>query len=168
MRINRFIASFSVIFLLGFSVKPQNLNTNTVKEEKTKIDIEILDVNKDIKNTSKKEEKDSILKAFNQETMLSKNEFLKLGEKQAKREKLRKEQEKAFEKLISSAQEALRKKEDNRIIIVSKTTFQKLKDEELLFVKDSTCSKKRFLSKKCLKWEYQYFLVDNKGEKKKL
>lgn len=162
---NRFIVSFSILFFLGFSVKPQNTNNTVISQEKIKI--EPLDI-KDIKNTAKKEEKDSIIKAFNEETILSTSAAVKLSKKQIKVEKLRKEQEDAYDKLILSAQAALKKKEDKRVIVVTKSAFQQLKDGELMLVKDSTCTKKKFLSKKCGNWDYKYYLVDNKGKQQEL
>jgi vacuolar-type H+-ATPase subunit F/Vma7 len=164
MKIKRLISSFSILLFLGFSVQNQNAQP-TKSNDVPKVEPLTPE---DITSNVKKEVKDSLANAFNEEQNLTVTVVNKLDKKRQKKDELRESYDKALLEFIKVSQEALKKQNDTRIIVVNKTPIEQIKDGELKIVKDSVCVKKKFLGSKCARWNYKFYLVDNKGRKQAL
>lgn len=159
-----FITIFSCFMIISFA-QNQSSSTNDVDKEPSK-DLKVLTP----EQIKKKE--DSLLNVFKKEQEVTLKYLSEYPKAKEKNKELRAAEIKAYEEHIKALNTFLAKQGRNQKVIMTKDIKQQLQEGELEFVKDSVCvnSKKKFLSRKvnCTKYEYHFYLKDNKGKLEKL
>lgn len=128
-------------------------------------------IEKSVEKIYKQKKKDSIVKATDK-FLDNSIEYSKNGKEVIDElAKSKTTEQQLFDNFVNKVNLVLIERGRKEKAIFRSDLKQKLKEGEIFLAKDSVCTnyKRKFLSKKrCVKWEYSWYLVDKEGSKEKL